>query len=283
MYPEQFLVDDVADPMAPSQINLDLVNAVLANRDIGVSDVEAASALLRLAHDELESYGTDGMECTDDSELRLMLRASMAVLSRLGIGWELPFRDYKGVRTFWMANDGYGSWQARRDILVGLFDSVHLQLSDLEDAEIMSGLADPITSHSQTGWVRVDVEIKELRRHFQVARTEQDYRNVGNDCVAVLERLSAAAYDPSIHLREGETEPPVASTKQRLERCIEVALEGSENQHLRKLARAVIEVAQTVRHRGSPSRTDAGIAADAVIQLANMLRRLDDVQPSSTD
>lgn len=178
-----------------------------------------------------------------------------------------------------MANDGYGSWQARRDILVRLFDPIHAQLSDMEDAEVVSGLADPITAHSQTGWVRVDVEIKELRRHFQAARTEQDYRNIGNDCVAVLERLSAAAYDPAKHLHEGEEEPAVASTKQRLDRCIETALKGSANKELRKLARAVIEVAQAVKHRGSPSRTEAGIAADAAIQLANMLRRLEDLQP----
>ena len=73
----------------------------------------------------------------------------------------------------------------------------------------------------------------------------------------------------------------MASTKQRLDRCVETALEGSTNKELRKLARAVIEVAQAVKHRGSPSRTEAGIAADAVIQLANMLRRLDDVQPAA--
>lgn len=281
MYPEQFLEDDPTDPMAPARLDVDLVNAVLTNQDFGCTDVEAGSALVRLAHDELESYGTDGAVRTDDGEIRLMLRASKAVLGRLGIEWELPFRDFKGFRTYWMANDGYGSWQARRDILVGLFDPIHVQLSDMEDAEVVSGLADPITGHSQTGWVRVDVEIKELRRHFQAARTEQDYRNIGNDCVAVLERLSAAAYDPTKHLHDGEEEPPVASTKQRLDRCVETALEGSTNKELRKLARAVIEVAQAVKHRGSPSRTEAGIAADAVIQLANMLRRLDDVQPAA--
>ncbi len=276
MYPEKFLADDPTDPMAPGRLDLALVEAVLANQAIGCTDAEAAAALLRLAHDELESYGTDGRERTSDAEIRLMLRASIAVLKRLGIEWALPFRDYKGFRSYWTANDGYGSWQARRDILVKFFDPVHLQLSDLEDAEVVSGLVDPITTHSQTGWVRVDVEIRELRRHFQTARTEQDYRNIGNDCVAVLERLSAAAYDPQKHLREGEDEPVIAQTKQRLERCIETALEGSENKELRKLARAVIELAQAVKHRGSASRTEAGIAADAVIQLANLLRRLAD-------
>jgi hypothetical protein len=51
---------------------------------------------------------------------------------------------------------------------------------------------------------------------------------------------------------------------------------GSENATLRKLARSTIEYAQHVKHSGTPTRREAGIAADAVIQLANILRRLDD-------
>jgi hypothetical protein len=31
-----------------------------------------------------------------------------------------------------------------------------------------------------------------------------------------------------------------------------------------------------MKHRGTPTRTEVGIAADAVILLANMLRRLDE-------
>ncbi|GAB2656159.1 hypothetical protein ABI214_07965 [Prescottella soli] len=63
-----------------------------------------------------------------------------------------------------------------------------------------------------------------------------------------------------------DPEPPVASTKIRLERYIEVELVGSDNAELRKLTRATIEVAQAVKHwRSTISRTESGIAADAVI------------------
>lgn len=102
MYPEQFLVDDPMDPMTRGRIDLDLVNAVLTNSDIGCSDVEAASALLRLARDELESYGTDGMERTNGGEIQLMLRASKAVLGRLGIKLDLRSATTRGfARTGW--------------------------------------------------------------------------------------------------------------------------------------------------------------------------------------
>lgn len=96
MYPEQFFVDDPMEPMEPARIDIDLVNAVLANRDVGCSDVEAASALLRLAHDEFEGCGTDGSNRTDDSEIRLVVRASKAVLGRLGVEWDLPFATTRG-------------------------------------------------------------------------------------------------------------------------------------------------------------------------------------------
>ena len=49
---------------------------------------------------------------------------------------------------------------------------------------------------------------------------------------------------------------------------------------MRKFARATIELAQAVKHSGAPTRTEAGVLADAVILLANMLRRLDESPPS---
>lgn len=98
---------------------------------------------------------------------------------------------------------------------------------------------------------------------------------MGNDCVAILEALSATVYDHSKHQRGDDPAPPVANTKVRLERYVEVELAGAENAELRKLARATIELAQAVKHRrATVSRTEAGIAADAVILLTNMLRRI---------
>ena len=115
-----------------------------------------------------------------------------------------------------------------------------------------------------------------MRRHFTSARTPQDYRNVGNDCVTVLEALSRQVYDPDKHLRDGEDEPPVGKTKQRIERFVEDAAPGSDAAVLRKLVRSSIEYAQEVKHRDTGSRKEAGIAADSVILLANLLRRLDE-------
>lgn len=137
-----------------------------------------------------------------------------------------------------------------------------------------------ITTTPREGWPRVDQEISELRRHFESASTAQDYSNVGNDCVSTLEALSATAYDRDRHGREGEAELKVAKTRDRLDRFVETELTGPGNAELRRLARATIEAAQPVKHRReTTTRTDAGIAADSVILLANMLRRIAATEP----
>jgi hypothetical protein len=233
--------------------------------------------LAQLVHDELRKFGTAGDCELDNVQIRDAIQALRAVVRRLGIdGFDVPFRDYGGFKDWWVENGAYGSWQARRDLLTGIFNSLHDRLADMELEALASSLAEPISPHARTGWAAVDTEISELRRHFLSARTPQDYRAVGLDCVAVTEALSRQVYDPARHLREGEEEPPIGNTKQRLERFIEVAAPGSENAVLRRLARASIDYAQHVKHSATPTRREAGIAADAVIQLANVLRRLDE-------
>jgi hypothetical protein len=280
--PADFFIEDQPDapfdePMRhlDEQLLHDLRKQPLLDRE----DMEVAVPLARLIHDDLQKFGTGGGQDLDNDQMREALQALRAVVGRLGVtDFEVPFRDFDGFYSWWLKNDAYGSWQARRDLLAGIFDPLHDRLADMEQERLTSALVDPISPHARTGWSGVDTEISELRRHFNSARTPQDYRNVGQDCVVVTEALSKQVYEPSKHLRDGEEEPPVAKTKQRLGRYIEDAAPGPENATLRKLANAVIEYAQHVKHSETPTRREAGIAADAVIQLANLLRRLDEDQ-----
>ena len=282
MRPDEFFLDDeIPAPYGASgrHVNVNLLTRVRTAQLEGCEDIEVAVPLAILIHDELEKYGTSGGEEMSEQEMRLAILALRAVTERLGTSLpEIPFRDFGSFRTWWLRNEAYNSWQARRNLLHGLFDPLHDQLALLEQRSLSAILADPISPHKRTGWQAIDTEISELRRHFQNARTAQDYRSVGLDCVAVLEALSAHVYDPGRHLRDGEEEPLVAHTKQRLERYVEDAVPGSDNAALRKLARAAIEFAQQVKHSNTPTRREAGIAAGGVILLANLLRRLDEAQ-----
>ncbi|WP_045278395.1 hypothetical protein [Microbacterium oxydans] len=240
-------------------------------------DEEVGLALTLLARREFTAYGTDSVLAITDEGSRDLMRTLAAVARRLGVDEFMPpFIDFPAFRTYWTQHDRYGSWQARRDMIVTWFEPLQEQLEAREDSALAGELVAPVTPAQRMGWPSVDTEVQELRRHFHTARTVQDYRNIGNDCVAVLEALSATVYDAALHLREGEIEPAVAQTKQRLERYADVAFPGPGNEQMRALVKKTIEFAQAVKHNPNGTRVRAGIAADAVIQLANILRRIAD-------
>jgi len=282
MRPDQFFTEPEEDPLfggvtGKRRFRSDLVRELRGGPVDEASDVEAAVGLARLVHDELEIFGTEGSVEMTEANMREALLALREVAGRLGIDDFNPeFRDFSSFKTYWLRNDAYGSWQARRDLLTDIFEPLHERLTDLETRSLSSTLAEAVSPHGKTGWSQVDAEISELRRHFAAARTAQDHRNIGNDCAILLEAVSRVAYDPERHLREGEEEPAVAQTKQRLSRVVEDRLADPGNAEMRKLARAAIEAAQAVKHNATPDRLSAGLAADAVILVANMLRRLSD-------
>lgn len=276
--PESFFTDEViADPLCGAFVQRKLRDdllAELAQRPLDyVSDAEAASALVRLLRDELERYGTDSTNELDDTQARLVITTLRATLRRCGLDLPLPFRDFNGFRTYWKRAGMGGSWQARRDYV----DSVFSPLDDDLDRLLTSAapqLAEPVSPRDSTGWQAVDEEVTALRRRFREAVTAADYRAVGLHAVGVLEAVGDHVHDPALDLREGEVSLSREKSKARLERYLERALPGPGQAELRALARKAIEVAQAVKHGAAPSRRDAGIAADAAILVANMLRRL---------
>jgi len=265
------------DPWSPTTVRSFDASLVASLRKGPLSDrtdVEAAIALAALVHDELQAYGTGGGESLNDGELASALTALRAVTKRLGVDFDPPYRNFSTFRSYWMRNDGYGSWQARRDLLEQLFGPLHMTLMRLEE-RIFDALADPVSPRSEVGWPAVDEEMRELRRRFQTATTPQDYRDVGNRCVTVTEMLGEAIYDPTTQLRPGEDPFKRGETKKRFDRYIEMRLAGAEHAAARSLARSVVVFAQEIKHDTTPTRREAGLAADAVILLVNILRRLD--------
>lgn len=238
------------------------------------TDLEAALALVGLLRIEYLTYGTDGDNTLDGPEVRDLQRTARTVLGRLGISLDVPWRDFDGFRSYWLSNDGYGSWQARRYMVAEVFDPVQEALERLEGGASHE-LVDPVTSHAELGWPRVDKEIRQMRTAFQRARSPLECREVGLACVGTLEALSAVAFDPARHCDEGEDVPAVAKTKMRLTRVAERAL-GADgpSAEMSKLIRAAIELSEAVKHAPNRTRMEAGIAADTVLLVANMLRRL---------
>lgn len=117
-----------------TEFDSELVNALQDGPVDGVEDVSAAIALLDLADNELQAYGTDGRPQLDGTEIAATLRALTTVADRAGVTIRLPFRDFTTFRTYWNRKGitGSGSWQGRRDLVYDLLTPAREQLEELE-------------------------------------------------------------------------------------------------------------------------------------------------------
>jgi len=267
--------DDIFDP--PKQVLFeDLINGLRKEPQALYPDLDVAPALVTMIHRQFEAYGTNGQGVSlDNDQSALVLKTAKAVVQRLGLTFpNLPFRDFETFYTYWVRNGMKGSYAARRECLYDLFHELENSLYELEERQFTDKLAEAISPRGSLGWSDVDVEISQLRRRFTAANTSQDYSAVGTACVRVLIAVGKAAYDSKKHLRDGETEPPIDKTKQRLTRVVEDGLPGADNAEMRKLVHGTVEVAHKVKHSTTPTRREAGTAADAVIMLANIMRRI---------
>jgi hypothetical protein len=258
----------------------DLLRQVMTGPLPDVPDIELCDALAQLTRAELTAFATGKTQRITDPDSRLLLRACRAVCARAGITFpSLPFGDLAGFQEYWIAEGMAGTYAKRRRYLEIQFEPVEEEILNHSSRTWRDVLVTPVSPRGGTGWEAIDAEVRELRQRFAVARTDQDHCAVGAACVRVLEHLGEVAFDPAVHLTDGAPMPPRDRTKDRFEAVITHAVPGPQNDRLRKLARALVEQAQEVKHSRTPSRRDAGIAADCVIALVNVLRRLDDPQP----
>lgn len=101
------------------------------------SDLEFANPLTRLVYEELRKYATDGSQRLSNDDIALVLRAHGRLLTRLGIAFKPPFRDFDSFHDYWSGEgmSGPGSWAERRRYLNKLFDPVWSRVRDLEDRD----------------------------------------------------------------------------------------------------------------------------------------------------
>lgn len=259
------------------ELNTELLTQLLQGTALDPNPLETALSLTRFVREEYEAFGTEtaGLRVSED-EARVALRTLRLVLQRQGIEFKPPWRDFSSFKGHWLAEGAYGNWQARRDIIEKWFRPVQDQLDEADEQQFMGALTEGISPHKELGWSDVDDHIAQLRQRFRSASTAVDYKDVGNRCVGVLEALSAHVYDPAVHCPPGAKEPPVDKTDIRIGAYIDQRLPGKSNEELRGLAKKSSGLSHKMKHSPRADRTTTGIAADAVILLANILRRLEE-------
>ena len=257
------------------ELKQELIDTLFKESLADVDDLAALDALIRLVHDELTAYGTGGGNQLDDDEFEHVFRTTQRVGKRCGIEVpSLPFRNFAGFYGYWVKQNMKGSWAARREYVNDTFRSVEDAIYEAQERIWDETLADPVSPHGVSGWAMIDAEIAQLRRRFAIARTDQDHAAVGNACVRVIEMLTEVAFDPNKYAIPGMPVPNKSQTKIRLELIVKKELPKSDFEHAFKLVSACIELAQRVKHSPTPSRREAGISADSVIMLVNIIRRV---------
>lgn len=239
-------------------------------------DLKVVRQLLELVRRGYINRGDTDYEIHSAAEFDSLHRALRAVCRRLGYDLKLPFRHLDSFHFYMVDQYGSDDGEARRRVITEIFDPLEEFIETLENST-MEGILVEGTSPLDPGpWTQVDEEIRALRDKFSSARTASDLSDIGNRTVRIVETLSDLLFDPEKHLREGEdpTAYSKAKTKNRLDRIIENELPGAQNEALRSFAKSCVTLAHRVKHSSTPTKRDAGSAADGVIILASTLQRI---------
>ncbi len=257
-------------------LNVELLADLRRNPRSLPETASACLALARLTYDEFLEFGTSHNEKLTNTGSQEALRTLTFLARHLGYGSFNPgFQDFDSFRTHWLQNGGHGSWQARRKMLGDVFSPLISYLLDLEDSHARaSDLLEPVTKDFVEGWTRVDEELSALRRHYLTASTVQDFRNVGNDCVAIFTSIANVVYSSDVHSNFEGPWPTENLTILKISRFIETRLPGSQNETLRALVKKVNDVAHSAKHDLDGTALKASIAADSVLFLSSAIRKI---------
>jgi hypothetical protein len=267
-------------------VNLKYLRGVILGSD-KTDDENLLNAvwLTGFCHKIFESYGTDGdyvrkFSITNEQSRALMLLL-ITLCRKMNIGFDSDFRDFDEFYSYWCGHGAKGSYSDRRSILSDVFDPL---LREFEDRQIdqdvhNDSLVLPVSPSRKLGWSDIDDEIGHMREDFKRARDTLDYSNIGNDAEGIVEKLSSTVFDIADSdglIRDDERAGlSEGKTKNRLQFFVERKTDG-DSKKLQELCKVVVELAQSMKHnRRTSTRKSAGIAADSVIMLANILRRLD--------
>lgn len=236
------------------------------------SDLEVAIELVELVQRELTLFATGETCLLSEQQIENSIKALKSVLRRIGIEIRLPFRNYETFKDYFRS-ENLSTYRSRRELLERLFFSARAKLEELETRKLAKPLVVALDVSTIELWAMVDIEIAELRRKYNSAVTLQDFRALGTNCLGVLEAVGDVVYDQSA-LGSDETTEPRDRVKQRIAWFLNRELAGEPAQELRTLVNSTVTVANRVKHGRDLSQETVGMAADATVLVASMIRRL---------
>lgn len=209
------------------------------------SDLDAALSLLNAIGELVEGWEDDWDHEVGARPSEPALRVLQTVCVRIGVDVDLT----SGLGTRPGRRRAYGVW----DIL----EPAHQQLLEYERRVLANEL-------EESGWPEVDREAEELRKLWVPATTPAQYSAVGNQALRVIEAVSDRLGDPNI--------PRIQSVNRLMAVLDAASPQGEANEHLKKLVKDAVNLANAAKHDANPSRLKAGAAANAALSLVGIFR-----------
>jgi hypothetical protein len=156
-------------------------------------------------------------------------------LRRRGFPDPNPHRDLWSWYGHWSAN--FGSYYERRVYVNELYESLLDALDHLDERHLGTDL-----EPAETGWVRVDDQLGQLRERYAVARTEEDFQAIGLLCRDLFRSLSEATFEDS-HVPARAATPGPADSVARLHLVVDAYAPGEGNREIRKVTKATFDLA----------------------------------------
>lgn len=164
----------------------------------------------------------------------------------------------------WSSGD-LPSWQSRREYIKNLYQSI---LEDLAGADISSPL-DP--RRDPTGWEKVDRIVDGIITQLGKASREEEYQTVGLLCRECLISLALAVYKPEIHKTADGLDPSKTDAFRMLEAYFSYEYSGSQNEALRRHAKASLSLANELQHNRTAEYKDAALCSEATRTVVNIV------------
>lgn len=194
-----------------------------------------------------------------NGEFQIAYSEVAAELAQRGIQNPIPFQSLWDWYGRWRSGD-LPTYQSRREHVNGIFRPLA--------ASIMSG---NFRSVEPSGWERVDRTLNRCRQQLANAAAEEDFQAVGLLCREMLISLADVVWDAARHPTLDGVQPSSTDAKRKLEAFIVVELASSANEHIRKHARASLDLAVALQHRRTAEYRDAAMCLEGTISMINLL------------
>ncbi|MBM3334715.1 hypothetical protein FJY63_08645 [Candidatus Sumerlaeota bacterium] len=194
-------------------------------------------------------------------EHREMIRRKLEALGKRDPN---PFEDLWAWYGRWSSGD-LPSYQSRRDYIGTLYRPL---LEDLAGASSL-GAAEP--SREPTGWERVDRAVDKIISNLERASREEEFQAMGLLCRECLISLAQAVFDPKKHKPTDGIEPSQTDAYRMLEAYFSAEFPGSQNEALRRHAKASLNLANELQHKRTAQYKDAALCAEATRTVVNIV------------